>query len=569
MIEYFLYHERFKERNSYISLAVAVLNEPNGINDVVTARTWMFRYVQMMDEVAKDGATASYIYQYKYQPFAIFMWDKATGDNLSEQSGFLHHMVDYLIYKLVKNGYEITYSEGDLAAWFDSGVLSEMENSDAGTGYILAGKYNDPVAQWYGNQVWDGKKNNMLYSVKYDMPWMSFVFYNASLQAVSPTSADYTTAKYFRGTDWVNLRSGFNYGEIGVPDDFTMWIYSGGDTSHSRESQGHFELWRGMDDLVIRGGNYMGTPSYWVNYFGESFARNTMGFVPAGSATPDKDGGQSESKYTSALDWQYYPYNSQYTHNGSGWHVARFRGNISFFNDETQYTITTANIGQSYAQVNFYKRDFIYIKPDVIVINDRFDTIAVKNIGTLRWYLHTRNKPLFNGVETIIQGDSTAGILSLTAQNGFNVVRGNSKLELKLLSPSSANIHAQGGGNWAYFMDNIQYLPQHCQCWIINGGGTSPDCTGTLDYTSKHYVNRVAYLNNQWSTWFEIPKTSSDGQIVVGMWTTGNAITTGAPAYGVIQTVSGGKHLQVKYNGQTYMLFLPATSSGIPTVSVS
>ncbi len=575
MIDNFLYHEQFFYRTAYISQVLALWNEEGAIDDYDTARLWMSRFVEMMEEVAQDGATTSYIYQYKYQPLAIFMWDRATGDDLSDQSGFHTHMADYIIHKLMKNGYEITYSEGDVTAWYDRGAVEDHSQPSPGVGYMIASHYNDPVAQWLGDQIWakvgggDG-----FFDFPYDMPWLAFLFYDTSISAISPSAANYPLSKYFQGTEWVNIRSGFNYGGAEVEDDFVMWIYSGPSSGHSQESQGHFEIWNGMDDLAIRGGNYMGSPSIWKGYFVNSYARNTMGFVPAGSTEPDLDSSQNTDKPYRDIDWILYPANTEYTHNGSGWHATYYRGNINHFEDEVGYTIVTVNMSIAYGQVNYYLRDFIYLDDGLTIVHDRFVTNPSENIEELRWYLHTREKPLFEGVETVVQGTSSEGIIELSSQDSYIVERGNSKIELELLHPVSADIETQGGGYWAYYMDGFQYDPEvHAQCWMI---GCDPDsstedvndcdplCTPSFD--SDHLVHRVEYIIDQWITQFEMPESSNDGQIIVGMWTADQS-DTNSPSYSSVRNVANGKEIDIIYEGQSYTVFLPSTESGNPTVT--
>jgi hypothetical protein len=88
------------------------------------------------------------------------------------------------------------------------------------------------------------------------------------------------------------MRSGWNVGH-GDAHDIDAWFYLGPMTEHAETDAGHFTLWRGNDDLITEGANYLSRPTrYHILWSALSLARNTAAFSPAGSAAPDLDGGE-------------------------------------------------------------------------------------------------------------------------------------------------------------------------------------------------------------------------------------------------------------------------------------
>ena len=247
----------------------------------------------------------------------------------------------------------------------------------------------------------------------------------------------------------VDMHSGWNIGDENA-HDIDAWFYLGPMTEHAELDSGHFTLWRGNDDLITEGANYLSRPTpYHLEWGALSFARNTADFTPLGSATPDLEGSelppptmlygdnqmfgalggerliQNESPDTrerlARLSAETYPVANRVV-----WYpeYTGYLGRITDFRDLGAVAITTGDATAAYdpRHVESFQRSFIDVKPDLFIIRDHF---RLHDVGRVRMLFHVRQRPQAPGLH-VAMGTPEAGILEGEG-NRVTIDRGESQ----------------------------------------------------------------------------------------------------------------------------------------------
>ena len=258
---------------------------------------------------------------------------------------YMHDTIAFHMYALHPGG----------TRFFDAGDQSQRPvtpNSDAMWAALIANPTDAyaPYARHYlaiaspgGPDVWSG----------------------AVAEALSPSwpSADWTTAglplSYFaKGTGTVLARSGW-----GDNDIWTSFQSAGrGTPDHQHCDAGHFELVRGADDLAVTTADY-GTYATWNN--------NTLLF----------DDGGAQLSYAPNQGPDASPSQVGITR------YAELGGAVGATGDFAP-AYANSNGGNS---VTMARRDLVFVRPDLLVINDR--TAVTKPTVKVTWPLHTLVAP--------------------------------------------------------------------------------------------------------------------------------------------------------------------------------
>jgi hypothetical protein len=249
----------------------------------------------------------------------------------------------------------------------------------------------------------------------------------------------------------------------------------------------------------MKGGNYLGTPStYHSHYYERAISKNTLLFSPMGSSSPDHDGGQTRRWANTQLSKQTYPV-AERVGSFSGQHV--FNGQVIHFEDSGQWLVASGEASLAYDPDNVisYIRDFVHLKPDVFLIRDRYRT---SNVATIRSIIHSRNKPIWGGAQTVIQGSASAGIIEAIGDS-FRIQNGGSEAGIKVLWPPNPKLRFVGGAGYEGFADDYNTDPYtDCQGWLKG--------TETL-------TQRVELIEGQWRTEIETVPDHAEGQMIVSI----------------------------------------------------
>ncbi|MFQ5823915.1 MAG: hypothetical protein ACE5JB_07665 [bacterium] len=547
-LDYFRWHEiHLRGVHAYISAVLAIEGEPGVSSQLREAQNVLQNLQELGDEVSGDGAYRPYFYQGSYQPLSFFLWTTATDLDVVSRSGFTRHLPDFIVRRLSQSGSRFTRGEGDDDG--DESGYFVKTNLAAGTFYMIASHFNDPLAQWLGNTLRDHDQPYHWPSSREPI-WLSLIYYDPSIPSNSPGSTNQPLVKYFDKDGMVHFRSGWNFDPTAT-DDIMAWFYNGPKPTHSENSQNHFTIWRGDDDLAITGGNYFGSPSkYDDHYFGHAIARNTLIFSPKGSSAPDKDGGQVNGKWLQPISSEKYPIADELV-----WYQGEtsYRGEITYFINQPDYAITTGDASIAYDHNHVYTpdgsryfiRDFIYLKPDIFLIRDRF---ALSDVDNIRWILHSRTKPIYTGTSTVIRGSSNAGILEATG-NKFAVEKGDSRLEVNLLWPSQATLRFVGGEGYEAWVDGSNSDPStDAQGWLLD---------------HPYLPIRMGLSKNQWRTEIETTPTKANGNIITALFVSGIQSNLEKPVF-LLRENGNDKVIAVNYKSKIIEVVYPHNS--VPVV---
>jgi hypothetical protein len=498
---YFDWHETYLYNTfAYIGTVLAIEGEPGVSSELSNAQNLLQNLQEFADEVSGDGGYRTYFYQGTIQILPFLMWSSATDLDFASRSAFTKNFAKWAVYKLSPTGHGFVRGPADDEA-SEPGYTNDMLS--AGGFYLLASHFDDSVAQWLGDQIRSEFGQTRHWWRVTDGPsFLSLVHYDPHRSAQSPAQAGMSLTRRFNKIGMVHVRSSWSSG----PDVIHSWFYNGPAEAHFVEAQNHFTIWRGDDPLIMRGGNYLGTPSvYRQHYGGHTISENSVVFSPAGSGNPDHEGGQSLEFTSQALNASKYPVAARV---GSWSYQHRYRGEIAHFEDTSRYTSVSGNTEKVYdpEHVNSYVRDFVYLKPDIFLIRDRFSTT---NVSTIRSLIHSRRKPLYDGPTTVVQGSSSAGIIESTGDH-FELRNGNSQADVKVLWPANPKLRFVGGQGYESLADGYNPDPwTTCQDWLRN---------------SSALAERIELIEDQWRTEIEVTPSQAQGNLFYAIFVSDTSV---------------------------------------------
>jgi hypothetical protein len=417
--------------------------------------------------------------------------------------------------------------------------VAPQQNPGALYGWLIAQHFEDKKALEYGNQYF--KKNGKISPVYDDPVWLALPIKKHDLE-YEKTAYNLFEVKEF-GQQMVYIKSSRPHQK-----PLKIWLYNTPYLSHTSYSQNHFELWQGPDDLFIRGGNYLGSPSVYKRYFSSSFARNTIAFVPKNTSQPDLKGGQNLKDVNYRLDTTFYPDAVRL----NSYRMHRYRGHFNFSEVDTvkKYGIFCGDASVVYPQADYYSRDFIFIYPGLLIINDRFEMKDHQNIEKIRWIFHSRHIPKIEESWITKEGNIEEGIHHANQIEEVVLQQNNSQVKIRTLQNSANKLITQGGGKYSSYMDDRFYIPERdCQNWM----------KGT-----KHLINRKMYIADQYTSWFEYDMTQQIKHLAFLLTIDDMSTNT----VQILKTYSDSSHkfLTVKYLGQTIKIGLPRNNKSNPYV---
>ncbi len=412
----FQWHEaHFMGLHAYLMGVLAIAGEPGTVDRLQKAQNAIQNWTEIGNELHGDGSYKTYTYQDTFLIAPAILWSMATGRDVVRLNQFIIHHADFLLRRLSQDGADFVAGPGDQAS-DERGMIISLQNPSALGPLMIADYLHDGFAQWLGQFLLEKQG----FGKRWDNPrWLDLIFHDDDLTPVPPTRAAIPLVRYLPQAGMVDMRSAWH---IGQPDahDIDAWFYLGPVTEHAETDAGHFTLWRGNDDLITEGANYLSRPTrYHLLWSALSLARNTDIFSPAGSSAPDVDGGElpvptsiyddgrlfgdigGERLVTSqdaatrsrvaSLSAQAYPVANRVV-----WYpeYAGYLGRIFDFADDGAVAYASGDATAAYdpRHVLSFQRSVIDIKPDIFIIHDRF---RLRDVDRVRMLFHTRNRPEF------------------------------------------------------------------------------------------------------------------------------------------------------------------------------
>src|SRR5690606_25214559 len=132
-----------------------------------------------------------------------------------------------------------------------------------------------------------------------------------------------------------------------------------------------------------------------------------------------------------------------------------YRGEITRVVDGDGFAILSTEIGAAYHQVSRYRRDLIHLRPGIVLTHDVY--APATELAYTRWVMHSRQRPELID-PTVEKGSAEAGILRADGAR-FGVARGDSRLDVTLLTPQPIAVRAIGGEGYEDYVDGRNYAP--------------------------------------------------------------------------------------------------------------
>ena len=519
----FQWHEAFYNGfHAYLMGVLAIEGEPGATHRLQKAQNALQNWTEMGNELDGDGSYKTYTHQDLFFFTPPILWSLATGQDVVRRNRFLLHHAEFLLRRLSPDGADFIAGPGDQSA--DArGMIITLQNPSPFGPLMLADYLHDGFAQWLGQFLLEKQG----FGERVDNPrWLDLIFHDDALAPEPPVSAELPLTRYMREGGMVNVRSGWN---IGQPrnEDIDAWFYLGPATAHAESDAGHFTLWRGADDLITEGSNYLGRPTkYHVLWSALSFARNTAVFSPAHGALPDLEGSQlppptmiyddgrafgsvgaqflvdavetadfkaSQLKLTA----EHHPVADRLI-----WYPGSvgYQGEITDFRDLGQVAIATGDAAAAYdpAHVVAYRRSFVAVKPDVFIIRDAFD---LRDVGRIRMLFHHRERPDIAGFNAV-KGSAEGGILEKRGDR-ITIYRGTSQAVIQLLSPGQATLRLVGGPGYDHYIDDTNIDARAGAAGWLNG---QPD-----------FPARLERVRGIWRSEIETDPATAGGEMVTAI----------------------------------------------------
>lgn len=518
----FQWHEaHFMGLHGYLMGVLAIAGEPGTADRLQKAQNALQNWTDIGNELHGDGSYKTYTYQDTFLIAPSILWSMATGQDVVRRNDFLTHHAEFLLRRLSQDGADFVAGPGDQAA--DKRGMNFPIQAPSALGPLMIADYlRDGFAQWLGQFLLEKQG----FGKRWDNPrWLDLIFHDDSLTPVPPMRAGVPLVRYMPVGGMVDMRSAWNIGQAGA-DDIDAWFYLGPSTEHAEADAGHFTVWRGNDDLITEGDNYLSRPTrYHVLWSVLSLARNTAVFSPTGSRTPDLNGSQlpvatavyddgnlygnvggarlvkSESAETQArlatLSAEAYPVANRII-----WYpeYAGYLGRIVDFRDNRTVVSVIGDATAAYdpAHVLSFRRHVLDIKPDIFVIRDSF---RVHDVDRVRMLFHTRERPSVPDLR-VVQGTADAGILESHADR-VTITRGQSQAVIQVLWPAGATIRLVGGPGFESYYDgeNVDAASNAAE-WLQK----QPD-----------FPSRLARIAGSWRIEIESTPGVASGEMIVAI----------------------------------------------------
>jgi hypothetical protein len=556
----FQWHEaHFMGMHAYLIGVLAIAGEPGAADRLQKAQNVLQNWTDLGNELHGDGSYKTYAYQDLFLIAPSILWSLATGQDVVHRNEFLMHHAEFLLRRLSPDGKDYIAGPGDQAADARGMIIRLMNPSPIGP-LMIADYLRDGFAQWLGQFLLEKQG----FSTRWDSPrWLDLIFHDDRLASVPPKEAGIPLVRYMPRGGMVDMRSGWHIGDRRA-HDIDAWFYLGPMMAHSELDAGHFTLWRGADDLITEGADYLSRPTpYHLLWSVLSLARNTAVFSPVGSMMPDLDGSQlpiptmiyddhrlfgdiggerlvkGESAEIRArlacLSAEHYPVANRLV-----WYpeYAGYLGQITRFDDAGAIASVAGDATAAYdpRHVKSYRRSVIDVKPDLFILSDRF---RLKDVATVRLLFHVRERPEVAGLR-IVKGTKDAGILESNA-NRVTILRGDSEAIIEVLWPKEVTIRLVGGPGYESDIDgaDVRPYPKGAE-WLLK----QPD-----------YPARLARIAGAWRIEIETTPEAARGETIL-------AISVGprgmvAPTYTFFRGSSRDIVRLVRSDGRTMVVPLP------------
>lgn len=448
------WHESFHDRGpAYLCAGLAIWEHLSENEKSDLRNFWENTKGTIREMCPQSGVTNGYPYYQPYYSMTLLLWDSATDWNVETDPvrDYLTGEIKYFIHRMNTDAtkWYQTYSDSRTNPDFsDHSYFLEPFQA-----YAVACRLDWGVGQWVANKM----KRAFGFGIQSRSPvWVALLSSDKNIPDKNPAT-ELSLAELYRqdgGPGNVTMRSGWNF-----ENDISIGFFCQCYYEHNSNHFGHFDIRRGNTMLVARstartGGNH----GFWnAHMMNSSFTHNCMAFCPPGEEeiehawhdndTPDKLDSDQHCYYPAAepSDWMV-----SYRRWKTGYKAPAWKGRISYYRNTDAYTIVSSECDVYYTRVKWYKRDLIYLRPDVLIIYDRFEPKI--DLETVRFIVNLKESdltpPAINRGWNPIQkreGWPDAGVFEADGTNTFSCTNEDSSADITLLHPQTCTLRTTGG----------------------------------------------------------------------------------------------------------------------------
>ena len=442
-----------------------------------------------------DDNSHGYIGQHEYVGTmgAYQAWRAATGENWFDGFLWAKAMAPYYIYHYPP-GRTTTVNVG-INSWGENGYPEETGACDFTA--IAQSQWKCGLTSWWIQNVVVRRKHD--YEIL-DGHWGPVLWYDPAVPSIPPDR--FPEDMLFKTRGYVSMRSDWS------KDATFVHFHCGRFESDGRNQMDNnaFVIYRGAYlacDSGTRGANNPEQTKYsdgqhHERYFAQTIAHNslTVGTEDVAGRSRSVCGGQVSRVPDAWLRAYGLPVNEENRY-------SRQAGAILAYETTPRFCYVAGDATQSYApqSVRQFSRQFLYVRPGVVVIFDR--VTAVRPEDSKRWYLHTMEQPACLDGELRPDTSVHPEGHSLATGDTLRAVHGGSALFSKTVLPRKAIIRVLGG-------------PGHQ--FEVNGQNYDMNSLWWKEVGTKAYQEQIGL--GWWRVEVEPPTKSADDLFLHVLWAT-------------------------------------------------
>ncbi len=421
--------------------AIAIAEESGMPDDLAgKIRNAIQHYTGWMNQSWGDGYPQTYPYQDPFFLLPPIAYGLASDQDMRQRALYLGSRAEAML-RLRSQDASRQIGFASHQACDETGLLQDGQRVGSYSMYVLADYMRSPFAQYVAGLY--GRWANAD-----DPQWISLLLQADDLAPQKPVDARIPTCRAAPISGVVSFRSGWNHKST-TAVDVNALFHVGHTDAHDSRKVGHIQIWRGDDELVSNGCNYLGSPSDYADNWGSlSFSKNCLLFQASGAS--EKASCQTDGSWSRSAEDMPNPVRLLWYAGGVsavGCSVAG--GTLIDYRDDGRAVIATTDLALCYdpAKVSRYTRTVVYLAPGIFLLWDRW---ACTGIARVRSRFFSRGAP------------SQAGLAS-------TILRGSSKAVITALA-GATSLRSEGGPGRECWVDGKNWLcsgsTHYCQDWL-------------------------------------------------------------------------------------------------------
>lgn len=221
--------------------------------------------------------------------------------------------------------------------------------------------------------------------------------------------------------------------------------------AHEHRDNNSFTIFRNKPLLIDAGAYDSYGSSHYLNYYQRTIAHNSICVYDSNEVYTNfgqpasNDGGQIESIALQNYNDIFLPKNQR-----GNW--VKYGAGANY-----QYNIADAQLSYDSTKLDFFRRRFLFVKPDQILV---LDHVHLKNLLTEhrdpKWVAHFVQQPALVGN---VVSSPVPGHIETFDGSDYTSLNGNGSVALRTLLPVASTATRIGGAGYEYWVDGANYPP--------------------------------------------------------------------------------------------------------------